>query len=137
MVYIKTASHKHELGMSIIQYVNDMMSMILCNFFIHLSLLFRIVSIILSQCLISFVLFLGSYFGRGDSSHRHRDRSSHPGNHSLCVWQLHHPNYRPSSQHSDELQQGHGPGQRPGVYKGNMTDCVIARICALVDSFPS
>ncbi|TMS17566.1 Multidrug resistance-associated protein 5 [Larimichthys crocea] len=46
-------------------------------------------------------------------SHRHRDRSSHPGNHSLCVWQLHHPNYRPSSQHSDELQQGHGPGQRP------------------------
>ncbi|MEQ2190775.1 Multidrug resistance-associated protein 5 [Xenoophorus captivus] len=51
------------------------------------------------------VLFIGTV----------RDRSPHPGDHSQCLWQLHHSDHRTSSQHSDELQQGHGPGQRPGV----------------------
>ena len=73
-------------------------------------------------------VFPGSHPGRGDSSHRHGDRSSHPGNHSLWVWQLHHPHHRPPSQHSDELQQGHGPGQRPGVYKCNRTDHTLFEV---------
>lgn len=68
-------------------------------------------------------LFKDPFIGWGNSSHWHRHRSSHPGDHSHCVWQLHYSHHRPSSQHSDELQQSHGHGQRPGEYKCSMSDC--------------
>lgn len=81
--------------------------------------------------------FPDPHFGRSHSSDRHWDRSSHPGDHSQRIWQLHHPNHCPSSQHRDELQQGHGPGQRPGVYKGSVTDCHFTIWPLGWNSFPS
>lgn len=53
--------------------------------------------------------------GRGHGSDRHGDGPSHPGDHSQRVWQLHHSHHCPPSQHSDELQQDHGHGTRPGA----------------------
>ncbi len=38
------------------------------------------------------------------------------------------------AEHGDELQQGHGPGQRPGVYKGCITECAVAPFGSSVET---
>lgn len=63
------------------------------------------------------VVFPDPDSGRSHGSDRHGDGPSHPGDHSQRVWQLHHPHHCPPSQHSDELQQDHGHGKRPGANK--------------------
>lgn len=49
------------------------------------------------------VFLLDPHTGWSHSSYWHRDRSSHPEDLALCVWQLHHISHSPSSQHGDEL----------------------------------